>query len=1625
MKPNTGFSWLLAIALAPLLYAADVAEPANGSVIAFSASHASYPGTNAFDGNDTSGQTPGRWLPLQSELPNVFVTWQFSTAPYVITSYRIKSQHFSTPNRSPDDFTLQGSNDNVAWTVVDTVVDESTGGSAWGTDEWRSFVVDSPGSYSYYKLVITGFHAGDTYGGIREIELHGATDPNWTPEHLTAGASLWLDAGDSSTITLNGSTVSQWDDKSGNARHVTQATAGNQPDYSSDIIAFNGTSDYLANNSAFMYDNGEADVYLIASVNSAADDRIVSEGFTGSNTPIYCIAETHNTDASRMCTLIRNDANSVRFNHNFLSAAGAFDNSAKLYMWRDTGTSVAGRVSGGTETSVAYTRSGVMSLNTFAVGALLRATPSVHAKVDIHELVITGNLSDDERQRMEGYLAWKWGLEASLPGGHPYESAAPSTIATVNFQEGVSPTAGYNHGAVYIRQTQAGTNQDSDPDTELIVGFTTNADEMRGLFEYDISSIPASSGINEVSLVLGTDGNGQSASITINLHEYDFDFDETTATWNAPAPGDGAGGTLGTLLTSATFDPSGAAGDITFPDSAAFQTAVSDALAADGVLRFIIARSDNSGSGNRFARFDDDAEPTTADRPELIITYTIGVDTTAPTIVSTDPADGATGLYVATDLVATFDEDISLTGAGTVTLKDTDDDSATVVINLPDAQVSASGTDLTINPGSNLDFNTNFAVQISADAIEDGSANAFAGIADTTTWNFTTAAQDLSAPVITNLSPADDSLNNSNTVNLVATFDDNLVVGSGNILIKNLDDVTTTSIDVTDNSQVTIAGNVLTIDPSAALLTGTHYAVQIPGTALKNFSDLAFAGISDDTTWNFHINPNATLVAYWPLNDGLDGAPVTTADDVIDDPTHPATDATAVNSSGQWFNDPTRGIVYKTFQGTRLSAGTQGITGDFTWSLWVMILGDNNGTIMGTRAGNPWNKLTTGGMGNWAGVGGLSLSTFTPWHHLAVRGTVNPGGTNQKVELFLDGILVGTDNATASLTFNGALQFGGNNSFSEDIEGLMSDIAIWDEALSTTRIQDLAGGADVQLDTTPPLVTTFDPADEAAAVPPGSNLVITFDDDVETATGDITIRNLTDATQTVISLPGPDADGFVSVVDNVLTINPTANLLPGKNYAVRIDAGAIKNVVGYNYAGIADDTTWNFTVGAPDTTAPTLASVNPANGATLVPVGSNLLATFDENVQLVTNGVISIKNITEGTQVDITLPDAQVSVFGAEVTINPSSDLDFGDVYAIQFDADAIDDTSGNSFAGILDDVTWSFTVDTPPVISSLSPADGAGGVAVRDNLVVTFNENVVLVPGGSVTIKNLTDSTALPISLANSQVTAAGANVTINLDSYLAPNKQYAIQISADAVADSNGHNFAGILDDVTWNFATSTDPNTSLVAYWPLNEGADGTVLNTADDVIDDPDHPATDATANNTGGTWFNDATRGIVYRTVQGNRLTAGTQGIFGEFTWSLWVKILGDNNGTIMGTRAGNPWNKLTPSGISNWANAGGVGLGTNTAWHHLAVRGTLNPGGNNLKVEIFKDGVLVGTDNASNTLTFNGALQLGGNSSFSEDIEALMSEVAIWAEALSTTRIQDLAAGGDVILRRPTVVRIR
>ncbi|MBU1124195.1 DUF2341 domain-containing protein [Patescibacteria group bacterium] len=118
----------------------------------------------------------------------------------------------------------------------------------------------------------------------------------------------------------------------------------------------------------------------------------------------------------------------------------------------------------------------------------------------------------------------------------------------------------------------------------------------------------------------------------------------------------------------------------------------------------------------------------------------IVIEATAPTVDTLSPTDGATSVAVDTGLVMTFSESIGYTGSGYITIYNSSN-AVIEQINTATGSVTGSGTaTITINPTSNLANGTSYYVQIEDGAFKDSTGNNYAGIADTTTWNFTTVS---------------------------------------------------------------------------------------------------------------------------------------------------------------------------------------------------------------------------------------------------------------------------------------------------------------------------------------------------------------------------------------------------------------------------------------------------------------------------------------------------------------------------------------------------------------------------------------------------------------------------------------------------------------------------------------------------------------------------------------------------------------------------------------------------------------------------------------------------------------------------------------------------------------------
>ncbi|MBK1693697.1 hypothetical protein CKO09_02930 [Chromatium weissei] len=126
----------------------------------------------------------------------------------------------------------------------------------------------------------------------------------------------------------------------------------------------------------------------------------------------------------------------------------------------------------------------------------------------------------------------------------------------------------------------------------------------------------------------------------------------------------------------------------------------------------------------------------------------------------------------------------------------------------------------------------------------------------------------------------------------------------------------------------------------------------------------------------------------------------------------------------------------------------------------------------------------------------------------------------------------------------------------------------------------------ITMDTAGPTLATttpFSPLDNATDVTAGSNLAITFNEGLKAGTGNITIVNSANATDTrTISVT--DTTGQISISGSVLTINPTADLTAGASYYVNIASTALTDALGNAFAGISDVATFNFSVQGSTTT---------------------------------------------------------------------------------------------------------------------------------------------------------------------------------------------------------------------------------------------------------------------------------------------------------------------------------------------------------------------------------------------------------------------------------------------------------
>ena len=233
--------------------------------------------------------------------------------------------------------------------------------------------------------------------------MNGLTAATVTPTS-TSGLIFWLDGADpagTGVLPANGASVATWVDKSGNSKNATASTAATYS-LSTKSLVFTGTQYYTT---PFTTVPTTISVFLVI--------NIATSGYMDMMSGVLQVITTNYSQHLTIpggSTVVDGTtmASATTLLYNF-----TFDSSASAYMYYN------GALTGTRNGSTTYTGNGTI---------VLGGSDGVHEMYNgtISEILMYNSvLSTADRQKIEGYLAWKWGFASNLTATHPYKYDTP------------------------------------------------------------------------------------------------------------------------------------------------------------------------------------------------------------------------------------------------------------------------------------------------------------------------------------------------------------------------------------------------------------------------------------------------------------------------------------------------------------------------------------------------------------------------------------------------------------------------------------------------------------------------------------------------------------------------------------------------------------------------------------------------------------------------------------------------------------------------------------------------------------------------------------------------------------------------------------------------------------------------------------------------------------------------------------------------------------------------------------------------------------------------------------------------------------------------------------------------
>lgn len=264
---------------------------------------------------------------------------------------------------------------------------------------------------------------------VSEFTASGAAPADWTPADLSDLAAWWrADAG----VTVAGSSLSAWADQSLNANDLAQAEISEQPQQvvdglnSTDTVSFNppaGSPLTMTAADAATLDLAASGLSLFVVALPAITTSVsalIDKASTGDDSIPTYRAGFAPGGGGRQWQFI--GSGSVA-----MASTIATDAYSIFEVVTDEGGAGSGllAVNGTVGTTFASIGAAADSTKALVLGANTLASEPFEGEVA--EVVLAGReVSLSERQKIEGYLANKWGLQIFLPAGHPYRDRAPT-----------------------------------------------------------------------------------------------------------------------------------------------------------------------------------------------------------------------------------------------------------------------------------------------------------------------------------------------------------------------------------------------------------------------------------------------------------------------------------------------------------------------------------------------------------------------------------------------------------------------------------------------------------------------------------------------------------------------------------------------------------------------------------------------------------------------------------------------------------------------------------------------------------------------------------------------------------------------------------------------------------------------------------------------------------------------------------------------------------------------------------------------------------------------------------------------------------------------------------------------